>query len=333
MPLVSVLMPVRNEAMFLQDALSSLYRQSLMDWELIVVDDGSTDSTPRILETACRNDTRIRVLSSGGAGLVPSLNLGLAACSAPLVARMDGDDVNHPLRLEMQARYLADHPETDLVACGFRHFPRRSMKNGMRAYEDWQNNLATHEKIIRDLFVESPFVHPSIMSRTSLLIEVGGYRDMGWPEDYDIWLRLAAAGAHFSRLSETLFFWRDHPERATRTMAEYDRSAFRACKFHHLLHGYLKGIRQVVIAGAGLEGRAWQRLLAGAGVEVTRWVDVDPRRIGRTLHGAPVVNTDHLSPGCPPMLVAIGVQGARQQFRDLASEKGLVECSDYICVA
>jgi len=333
LPRISILMPVRNEATYLPAALSSLARQTLCTWELVVVDDGSSDSTPDILAAAARDDERIRVIRREGGGLVAALNSGLEACRAPLMARMDGDDICHPRRLELQAAFLDTHADTGLLACNFRHFPRTTLKQGMLSYETWQNTLESHDLIMRDRFIESPFVHPSIMARRALIVKTGGYRNCGWAEDYDLWLRLAQTGTRFARLSLPLFFWRDHPGRATRTMCEYSASAFRACKLHYLRQGFLRDERSVIIAGAGLEGRAWQRLLAGNGITVSSWVDVDPRKIGRTLHGAPVTGTEQLLTRQGKILVAIGVRGAREQFRELVQPLSLKEGLDFICVA
>ena len=133
LPLISILMPVRNEERYLQAALDSLYRQSLPDWELLAVDDGSLDATPGILSRAARADARVRVIRREGGGLVAALNDGLKECRAPLLARMDGDDISHPRRLELQACYLQANPGAGLVACGFRHFPRTGLKRGMLA--------------------------------------------------------------------------------------------------------------------------------------------------------------------------------------------------------
>jgi len=332
-PCISILMPIHNEGRYLQAALDSLYRQSLTDWELLAVDDGSDDNTPAILEASARQDSRVRVITLERNGLVAALNAGLKECRTPLLARMDGDDICHPRRLELQAAYLDAHPDTGLVACNFRHFPRNSLKQGMIAYETWQNTLDEHELVKRDLFVESPFVHPSIMTRQDILEELGGYHDRGWPEDYDLWLRMACAGVRFARLPRTLFFWRDHPRRATRTMGEYSLSAFRACKLHHLRHGFLKNVDEIVIAGAGVEARAWQRLLAAENVRISHWLDVDPRKIGRTLHGAPVIKPENMNLDGKKMIVAIGVHGAREQFRELTKNLGWMEEIDFVCVS
>jgi glycosyltransferase involved in cell wall biosynthesis len=324
-------MPVRNEERFLPAALASITAQSLRDWELVVVDDGSTDRTPAILAAAAA-DPRVKVLQNSSPGLVPALNQGLTACRAPLVARMDGDDISHPQRLAAQLELLAAQPETGLVAASFRHFPRRGLKIGMQAYEQWQNSLVDHDLIMADLFVESPFVHPGITCRREILTALGGYRDMGWAEDYDLWLRMAQSGVRFSRNAETLFYWRDRPERATRTMAAYSADAFRRCKLHHLRNGFLKGTEEVILAGAGKEGRAWQRLLAEAGIRVVLWVDVDPKKSGRLLHGARVVSPLQFSPGDVRMLVTVGTRGARAGIRSWASQAGLRESADFVCV-
>lgn len=332
-PLVSILLPVRNEERFLPAALESLFRQTLQSWELVAVDDGSSDATPEILDRAADRDQRIRVLRPGERGLVAALNAGLAACRAPLTARMDADDIAHPRRLELQVSYLSGNPSVGLLATNFRHFPRSGLRDGLIAYEAWQNGLVSHEAILRDLFVESPFVHPSVMFRTALVLELGGYRDLGWPEDYDLWLRMASAGIRFARLTRPLLFWRDRPERATRTMAEYTAAAFRACKAHHLKQGFLKGIDEVVLAGAGLEGRAWHRTLLEEGIRVIRWVDVDPKKIGRVLHGAPVVSAVEARPGDGSrMLVTVGTRGARDQVRQWARGAGFTEGEDCLCV-
>ncbi|TSK06562.1 MAG: glycosyltransferase [Geobacter sp.] len=332
-PKVSILMPVRNEEKHLRAALASISAQSFKDWELVAVDDGSKDATPELLARAAAADARIRVLQTGGLGLVTALNLGLAACRADLIARMDGDDVCHPARFAAQVDYLTDHEEVGLLACSFGHFPRHRVGMGMSGYERWQNALLGHEEITADLFVESPFVHPSVMFRKGEIERTGGYRDMGWPEDYDLWLRMAAAGTRFARLPETLFYWRERPERTTRTSPAYTQDAFRRCKLHHLLESFLKDEREVILAGAGLEGRAWQRLLKEAGIGVAYWVDVDPKKIGRPLHGAPVLATSELTRTGIKLLMTVGARGARDVVRQTSRKAGFIEGIDAVCVA
>jgi glycosyltransferase involved in cell wall biosynthesis len=326
-------MPVRNEESHLPAALSSIFSQTFTDWELVAVDDGSTDATRHVLEEAARREPRMRILSTGGKGLVKALNLGLDACSGRLVARMDGDDICHPSRLRVQSDFLEKNPDVALVACSFRHFPRSGLGSGMLAYEEWQNSLDSHEAILRDLYVESPFVHPTVMFRKKEIDSAGMYCDCGWPEDYDLWLRLAIRGERFARLPQKLLFWRERPERATRTQPEYSAEAFRACKAHHLRRSFLKEAEEVVLAGAGLEGRAWARALMREGIAVRAWIDVDPKKIGRTLHGAPVVSCRNYRPDNDAFVLGtVGTRGARRHLRTWALEAGLDEGMNFICV-
>lgn len=331
-PTVSILIPVRNEEQFLKEAIDSIRAQTFKDWELVAVDDGSTDGTAGILATAATTDKRIKVLQSSGNGLVQALNLGLKECRGAYIARMDGDDISHPERLARQMEVFAGDPEIGLVAASFRHFPRADLKIGMLGYEKWQNSLIEHDAIIADLYVESPFVHPGVMFRKKIIDRLGGYRDMGWAEDYDLWLRMAGCGVRFTKTAKPLIFWRDRPERATRTMAEYSAAAFRRCKAHHLQSGFLRGITNVVLAGAGKEGRAWQRVLAEIGINVILWIDVDPKKRGRVLHGAEIVAPADVSPDKGRMLVTVGTRGARAGIRDWAKGAGFAEGKDFICV-
>ena len=153
----------------------------------------------------------------------------------------------------------------------------------------------------------------------------------GWTEDYDLWLRLAAAGVRFARLKETLFFWRDRPDRLTRTDPAYSAEAFRACKARYLSEGFLAGFREVTLVGAGLEGRAWRRVLEAEGIAVSRWIDADPRKQGRLLHGAPVLtaDTEDIS---GKLLVTIGTRGTRKEVRAWLDDRGLVEGVDAVFV-
>lgn len=325
-------MSVRNEQQHLPAALTSISRQTLTDWELIVFDDGSTDSTPNILKAAAKQDSRIKVHRREATGLVPALVEGMFFCQSELVARMDGDDICHPRRFEKQYQFMTENPGTALLATNIRYFPAQHVRGGMRHYEKWQNSLVTYDQIMRDLFVESPFTQPSTMFRKSMVESVGGYRDMGWGEDYDLWLRLALAGYQLARLPETLFFWREHSARLTHTAKEFSLDSFRRCKAHFLKMSYLEGCDEVTLWGAGIEGKLWRKILLQEGIQVKHWIDVDPGKIGQKIHEAKVTAPDDLKPGCGPMLITIGARGARELVRGKCQELGLTELTDYICV-
>ncbi len=326
--MVSVLMPVYNAAATLPHALASVRRQSLAEWELVAVDDGSTDGSGELLDAFADGESRCRVLHRPHRGLVPALNDGLGDVRGAWLARFDADDLMHRDRLLRQRGAACD----GVLGCAVRSFPVGSIGEGFQRYEAWLNGLLTHEQIERDLFVESPLAHPSVMLPTRLLRAVGGYRDLGWPEDYDLWLRLWAAGARFRKLPEVLLYWRDHPGRLSRGGGAYGTAAFRRCKVAHLKATRLRGVDTVIVWGAGKGGRYWSRTLTAAGLRVA--LHIDPDKAGGAVRGAPVEPPEMLRGGAPhPVLVTVGVLGAREMIRARLDGFGLTEGEDYVCVA
>lgn len=333
-PAVSVLMPAYNAAATVAEAVASVRAQEWSDWELVAVDDGSTDDTAALLHAAAAADPRVRPLPCPHRGLVASLNAGLAACRAPLVARLDADDRMDPRRLRLQVEYLCRHPEVGLVGSQIECFPRAQIQEGLQRYQEWLNSLITHEQIARDLWVESPFAHPSVTFRAEIVRALGGYQEHGWAEDYDLWIRLYLAGVRFAKVPEVLLYWRDRPERLTRTGKAYSLRNFRRLKIHYLRQSFLRGRERVIVWGAGRGGRAWGASLEEAQVEIAAFVDIDPKKIGHTRRGRPVIAADTLpAPGTNPLLVTVGVKGARGLIRASLDARGWVERQDYVCVA
>jgi glycosyl transferase family 2 len=334
-PRVSVLLPVRDGAPTLADCLASLAGQTLADHEVIAVDDGSVDGSPSVLRAAARHDRRLRVLEGGRRGLVAALNLALSEARAPLLARMDADDVAHPERLAAQARRLETDRATDILGCRVRLFGRPAGDNGgMCAYVEWMNGLLEHEAIVRDLFVESPLAHPSVMLRAAVLRGLGGYRDFEGPEDYELWLRARTAGCGFAKLPETLLDWRDPPGRLSRCDARYAPARFQATKIEALERRALPFGRPVVIWGAGPVGKGWARALLARGHRVAGFVDVDPRKLGNRVHGAPVLAVGPAA--CLDGALHLGAVGraeARPRVRAAAAALGLQDGHDFLAVA
>jgi hypothetical protein len=196
----------------------------------------------------------------------------------------------------------------------------------MRAYVRWSNTLLGDAAIRRDLLVESPLVHPTVMMRTETLRGLGGYHEYDGPEDYDLWLRAAAAGLRFSKLPEVLLGWRDSAARLTRRDPRYSAARFRARKLRALLEGPLAAGGQVVVWGAGEIGKAWARDLRAQGITLRAIVEVDPRKLGQRIHDAPVVAVDAAGALGPALhLAAVGQPGARQRIRAEAKRLGIGE--------
>ncbi len=328
-----MLLPVRDAAPFVSSCLASLAAQTFTDHEIVAVDDGSTDGSRDLLEGF--RDDRLRVLPCPGRGLVAALNAGLAAVESPLLARMDADDVAHPERLAIQVERLGADPSVQILGSRVRLIGSTPGGNaGMRSYVAWSNELLDHRAISADLLVESPLVHPSVAARTEALRSLGGYRDSGGPEDYDLWLRAHAAGLRFGKTEEVLLDWRDRPERLTRTDPRYGPERFLRMKVEALIEGPLRGGRCVVVWGAGPIGKSWARMLARRGRLIAAFVEVDPRKLGQKIDGVPVVKVERASDFPRALhLAAVGNGEARRRIRVAASRMGLLDGRDLVAVA
>jgi hypothetical protein len=204
----------------------------------------------------------------------------------------------------------------------------------MQAYLDWQNRLLTDADIRREIFVESPLVHPSVMFRRQAVLAAGGYRPTAWLEDYDLWLRLYLAGARFAKLPAVLLDWRDHPRRVTRSDSRASLENLLRLKAHYLVRGPLQGRDAVIVWGAGMAGRRLSKHLLREGAPLTAFVDIDPRKIGRTRRGKPIHAAEMLPRlwarhRHPAVVVAVGARHAKALIRPRLTAWGLVEGRDW----
>lgn len=333
-PRISVLLPCRNAAAFLHSCITSLEAQTCRDFEVIAVNDSSTDETPHILSIWAQQDARVRLMHTGSSGLVNALNVALEAATCPLIARMDADDVAYTRRFEKQLKAFEADP--DLVACGthVRYFPRDVVREGALRYESWLNSLSEPQHIERDMFVECPIAHPTLMMRTEELRAAGGYRDRGWPEDYDLVLRLYSRHARMRNIPQVLLDWRERPDRISRNEARYSEDAFRRCKVFYLASTVLWEA-PIIIWGAGPVGKAFAREFLNQGLRVQAFVDIDERKIGQTIHGAPVMSPNELIARRNGAFIISAVSGAqpRAQIRAALCALGFHEGSDFLAVA
>jgi GT2 family glycosyltransferase len=334
MPRVSVLLPARNAARTVRAAVASILRQTERDLGVVCVDDGSTDGTGDVLEAIAARDRRVSVVRGPGEGIARALNRGLVRCDAEIVARMDADDLAHPERIALQRAALAEDAALAAVGSRVALFPRAAVRAGMTRYVAWLNGLVTPDLVARDLLVEAPLVHPASAIRRDALEAAGGWRDGPFPEDYDLWLRLWSAGGRLTNLPGTLLRWRESPERLTRTDPRYALERHIALKCAFLARHLMAGHDEVALWGAGETGRAFADALRAEGVRVALFIEVDRKKIGRIVRGAPVVSYEEVGRARGlPLLVAVGTPGARDLIRAELARAGFREPDAFRCVA
>jgi teichuronic acid biosynthesis glycosyltransferase TuaG len=207
-PTVSVICTARNAAATIVATIESVLAQDMPDWEMVVVDDGSTDDTVAVVSRYARADPRIKLVATGGIGRGRALNRAIAEAKADLVANLDADDEGHPCRLRCQLEALKRYPDfdllcTDYVAISGYGSPR------------WPDHLGSAPPPVVDvtsrLMFENPVIHSSVLMKKSLLRKVGGYSETRKTQlDYDLWVRLATVGGALGKIDAPLTARRIH---------------------------------------------------------------------------------------------------------------------------
>jgi glycosyltransferase involved in cell wall biosynthesis len=329
-PRISILLPFRNAAATLAAAVESVLAQTCGDWELLAVDDGSCDGSGEVLRVLAAGDRRVRLLGNEGPpGIVGALQTAHRAAAAEWLARMDADDRCHPQRLELQWRRAG---EAEVIVTNVELAD--PLGEGMTRYVAWANRLESHVAIANARFIENPVIHPTVLMRRTAFEAAGGYRDVPWAEDHDLWLRLLQQGARFAKVPEPLLVWRDSWSRLTRSDGRYGEKARQCMRAHFLARLPAVRERGVALAGAGPIGKSLARELKGHHVAVHGFFDVHPRRLGEIIHGAEVVGLEKFGGQWRDavLLSAVGLPGVRDEILGLATSAGYSEGRDLWCV-
>ncbi len=319
MALVDVLLPVGSLPLpLLQRAVASVLGQSLRDLRLIAIDDGATAECQRWLHDTAARDPRVTICATRSPGITAALTTGLERSDAPLVARMDADDIATPWRLEQQVGLLEARPDVDVAATpvcleGAAHA-------GWIRHVCWSNRLQAPEDHARERFVDAPVVHPTVLLRRRKLDEWGGYRQGPFAEDYELWLRAMSRGGRFAKIANTGLVWNRGGGTLTVADPRYSSSSMMRLRGTWLARELRdRAGGRCVIWGAGKTGRAWIGALEREGIRPDSVHDLDPNKIGRLALGHRVADVSELGRLRPwqsgvPVLVAVAAPGARYRI-------------------
>lgn len=256
-PTLSVLMPVYNGATYLAQAIESIRAQTFGDFEFIIVNDGSTDRTLKILQRFAQKDPRIRILSRPNTGIVGALNDGLAVCRGEYIVRMDADDFALPERLARQFRYLETHPE--LVAIGSSVLMVDPAGRPLKKFQAQSDPKLVRIGLIGA--IDIGIIHPALMVRRSVMERVGGYRQpYQLVEDFDLFQRLLDEG-ELGNVPETLLHYRQHFASTNSTRYQTQRDLMAQCLAEHRQRWNLppleKPIQHPPMNGKGAQHILW----------------------------------------------------------------------------
>ncbi len=309
--LISILLPFHNAAPWIAETIRSIQAQSYADWELIAVNDFSTDDSRAILQALAATDERIRVFQNEEKGIIPALQLALSHAAGDYLTRMDADDIMPEQRLELMIKKMETSPTKTIVTGKVKYFtrndevqpivigfdglnlrPHLSISKGYLAYESWLNQRIDQNDHFDHIYRECVVASPNWLARTNEIRETKIFDQLEYPEDYDMTFRWMTNGFTISGIPETTLFWREHPDRTSRNSSIYDQASFFALKlgWFHELHP----TESVAILGAGIKGKLTAQHLINEGRDF-RWFDLEWKKYGAPILGKQIENYEDLS--------------------------------------
>ena len=283
--MISILLPNYNNADYLPGCLESVIAQTDAGWELIAVDDYSTDNSWNILQQYALSDKRIHCFQNkGDKGVIGALKTAYAHSQYPLITRMDADDLMPPSKLELLKALLLKKGKGWVTTGKVKYFSDEGLGNGYKRYEAWLNSLMEKENHYQHIYKECPLPSPAWMAFKSDLEACGAFGPETYPEDYDLCFRMYKQGLGIASTSELVHLWRDHAQRSTRTTLTYADHTFLELKMSYFLSVDHKPARPLVVWGAGKKGKRAAKILLAEEIPFS-WVCNTPGKIGKDIYG------------------------------------------------
>ncbi len=283
--MVSIIMPVKNASPFLVMCLDSFLNQTHQDWELIAVNDHSTDDSSKILDSYSAKDERITVLHNTGGGIIDALSLGYKSSSGDYISRMDADDIMVDRKIEaLWLSFKGDSHEH--VATGMVNYfgDGDELGPGYRRYEQWLAELCRNNRHYKEIYKECVIPSPCWMMKRETFDRIGGFEVSVYPEDYDLVFRLYKHQIEVKPIVRLLHYWRDHANRASRTDENYADNSFLEMKIRYFLELDYDSSRTLTLWGAGKKGKRAAQLLLGEKIDFD-WICENPNKIGKEIYG------------------------------------------------
>jgi glycosyltransferase involved in cell wall biosynthesis len=283
-PLVSIIMPIKNTEQYVKECVDSILAQYYVNWELLVVDDNSTDNTLPILKTYARIDSRIKVYQNNGNGIIDALRLAYSKSNGDLITRMDADDVMDKEKLTVLSQNLLNSGKGHIAVGLVKYFSEDELGEGFKNYENWLNSLTLEGRNFEEIYKECVIPSPCWMIFKEDLEKCDAFRPNQYPEDYDLTFRFYLNGLQPISCNKVLHYWRDYASRTSRTNEHYADNTFLAIKSHYFLQLERATDKNLVIWGAGGKGKTLAQKLIDKNIAFY-WICDNPKKIGKHIYG------------------------------------------------
>lgn len=298
-------MAVKDTAIYLPECLDSILAQTYQNWELIAVNDHSSDASPEILVQYAELDERIKVFHSDQPRLIPTLQVGYAQAKGMLINRMDSDDRMPADKLETLVNKWMSYGKGTIIAGGTEHFvDEGEVGGGFIRYEEWLNEVAKngshYEQIYKECVIPS---HCWIIHKEDF-DAVGAFDPIVYPEDYDLCFRFYRHGLNVIGIDKVLHFWRDRSNRISRTWEEYEDNRYFELKLRYFYEIDRDKSRPLVLWGAGKNGKDLARLILDYEDEII-WVCDNERKIGKDIYNTRLFHYNEIENLNDPQIVVV----------------------------
>ena len=298
-------MAVKDTEPYLPACLDSILAQTFQNWELIAVNDHSTDRTPEILQAYADKDPRIRVFHSNRAKLIPTLKEGYPHCRGQLINRMDSDDKMPDYKLEVLVEEWEKYGKGTIIAGGTEHFvDTGEVGDGFRRYERWLNEVARTSSHYREIYKECVIPSHCWILHKDDLDAVDAFNPEVYPEDYDLCFRFYRQGLKVVGIDRILHFWRDRADRISRTWDCYKDNRYFDLKLRYFYELDRDKNRPLVLWGAGRNGKDMAKLLLNYEGEFY-WVCDNERKIGKDIYGIRMQHYDEIQTLDQPQIIIV----------------------------
>ncbi|PWH82088.1 glycosyl transferase family 2 [Algibacter marinivivus] len=283
-PLVSILIPFKNTETFIDACIQSIIKQTYTHWELVIIDDNSTDKSYSIVKNLAHQDDRIKLFKNSGSGIIDALQLAFTKSSGKLITRMDSDDSMQPNKIEVLANNLMTYGKHHVALGLVNYFSEQGIKAGYKSYETWLNKLTKNGTNYSEIYKECVIPSPCWMMHREDLITCDAFNPERYPEDYDLAFRFYKHKFICIPCNIVLHDWRDYSHRTSRTNEHYAENHFIPLKLDYFLELDYNPKKTLVVWGAGNKGKFIAKSLIEKKLPF-EWICDNPKKIGKDIYG------------------------------------------------
>ncbi|MFT6166381.1 MAG: glycosyltransferase involved in cell wall biosynthesis [Vicingaceae bacterium] len=327
--LISIIMPVKNAGLYLEDCIISIQSQTESNWELIAVNDGSEDNSEDILNWFSAVDERIQYIKNKGSGIIDALKCGYAISHGDMIHRMDADDLMVPEKLSLLKEKLLSVGKGNIATGKVKYFAAEGINDGYLNYQNWLNDLCNTDSHWRELFKECVIASPNwLMFRTDFE-KCGGFNSEIYPEDYDLVFRMYQAGLKVTAVDAVTHLWRDHQERSSRNDDNYAAYTFFEIKLRYFLSLKYDSNRPLMVWGAGKKGKDLAKKLQAENIPFT-WVSNNPKKHGKEIYDQLMESFESIATkDSPQIVITVALKSAKSEIMGFLEKLHLKEGQDF----